>query len=129
MRLSTEAVKGLKEVKKAILAEPRQFIMGEFFAQSDEFVFAEGNNGPNREPARHIPNCNTAACFAGHTIAIYHAKTPREARTTYGFNPFDQAAFILGLDYDTAACLFYLGRWPYEFHINYLYADTPEKRA
>jgi hypothetical protein len=125
----------LLKVMRAILAEPLQFVMADFFATGSSRIFFRGEMSLNHlEPARAIPNCHTACCFAGWTIAIDDGVSPHEARESYnerlvGATPFMDAANRLGLEPDEAGALFYVTQWPMEFQLDWRAASTPQQRA
>jgi len=100
----------LRKVQRRIKKEPLQFNMNFFFIK-----------------LVHIPNCGTAACIAGWTLALNAKKNPLETiceidsnfivNKHYTSNPdlADEAATILGIDYSQAMLLFYTYGWPQEF--------------
>lgn len=111
----------LLEVKKQILKEPLQFQMACFFATSldwDSIV----------KPKYKIPNCGTAACIAGWTVAIATKTNPKEAlRNPECLSISISARKALDLSYWQSELLFNMYRWPEEF--KFTEKHTPKQRA
>lgn len=111
-------VKLLEKVKEAILAEPRQFVMGEYFV-IDEGLFDLG---------REIPNCGTAACIAGWAVTLGRRfKNPARARRIPAVG--EEAVKLLRLDEDGAFRLFLVGDWPWQYREAWSEAKTAKARA
>lgn len=91
----------LNIIKKQILAEPRQFNMGNYFSG----ILPDGT-----EPA----NCGTAACIAGWAMAKASASNPKDARKL-DVDRNNHAAMLLGITEQQAGRLFYEDEWPKQF--------------
>ena len=94
-------IKLLNKVKKAIKTEPKQFQMHSFFMHKEE-----------------IPNCKTAACIAGHAIAVHKSLTPLEAKEFIRKNchsTFYMARKYFELSDREAIKLFHFENWPDQF--------------
>lgn len=115
-------VRLLRRVKKAILKEPSQFVMGDWFV-------CDGTEG-RHDIERKIKNCGTAACIAGWTVALTVKKNPKEAREAAALDGgvVRIAANSLGLgpDWDN---LFYIDCWPEKFQRQWYKAKTLKGRA
>jgi len=92
-------IKLLKQIRKQILKEPKQFYMGEWFTTVTE---------------THIPNCGTAACIGGWAIALAKKVNPAQAHDIFLRNTMLPEE-LLELECDEAERLFYTGNWPQEF--------------
>lgn len=123
-KLKPETIKLLRQIKRKILEEPRQFVMELFFT---EWAYN-----------RKIPNCHTAACIGGWAIAISRGISPRRADDwIYGEAPFatayNAAKSILGLTAPQARCLFSTENWPKPFSkpygTDFDSSDTPKHNA
>lgn len=99
-------VKLLQRVKRKILSEPKQFVMGHWFIDD----LSEANGDSSDLPRKTIPNCGTAACIAGWTIALGSKQKPSKARD-HGKYPSDEAATLLGIDPNGQDDLFGLSGW------------------
>lgn len=110
-KLKPETIKLLRQIKKKILAEPRQFAMQGFFLDSVE--------------NRTIPNCHTAACIGGWGIVIAKYRNPKEADNATNdlflgaddkYHPiFIEANNVLGLNLKQSNALFLEEKWPTQF--------------
>lgn len=114
----------LEEVKKRILAEPKQFVMASYFSLNLE------NEIPHTFPSGEaeekwiethlpndisIPNCGTAACIAGHILCIKEEKKPKNAMLEDGFFIEFKVSEFLNVSQVYTNKLFDLYRWPVEF--------------
>lgn len=100
-KLKPKTIKLLRQIKRKILAEPRQFVMGGYFKQHVRWK---------------IPNCGTAACIAGHALALRIKANPAKARDVFtGWEQSTVAAKYLGLDTQQADNLFHVSHWPRRF--------------
>lgn len=100
----------LLKVKAAILAEPLKFDMSSYFRKKQESP------------------CGTAACIAGHSIAISRKYKKLKAGLNIIFGK-NIAVKALDLDWYEADVLFYLSGWPSRFRQRYIKAETPEARS
>lgn len=90
-------IKLLKQIKRKILAEPKQFYMHAFYSQL---------NG-----TREVPNCGTAACIAGWAVALSEHITPKQAKKNY-LIPIFKADSLLEISNEQSLKLFYINNWP-----------------
>lgn len=86
-----EAAKLLRRIKRKIEAEPRQFLMKEWFTTK-----------------RGIPNCGTAACIRGWGIALEQGKNPRAVDAA----TWPQPCALNLLSLPAKDRLFYTCYWP-----------------
>lgn len=120
-------VKLLEKVKAAILAEPAQFLMTTWFADSDD----DYSYRPY-DRARKVPNCGTAACIAGWALTIGRRyRNPRNAASRLGREGSIglDAARAIGVPYRFAQMLFIVSYWPHAFKERWSMASTPLQRA
>ncbi len=102
-------IKLLRQVKRQILKEPRQFCMDNWFLTIGDVKWK-------------IPNCGTAACIGGWAISLSSKLSPSEAQ----YN--DKSAYqVLGLTQSEGVRLFYESNWPERF-ISY-YGTTHLQKA
>lgn len=108
----------LLKVKAAILAEPRKFDIRHWFVKSD------------KSP------CGTAACIAGHAVAIGRRYESLKSGLALVKNDWlhstaqDIADDIMELTNDQSMRLFVLRGWPNSFHDDYIKAErNMRKRA
>jgi len=104
--VSKDTARLLRKVQKRILAEPRQFVMWSYFTSSI----------PN------TPNCGTAACIAGWTIAESQKLNPQQANNfvqDHGYDDHELAKKRLGITHRQANHLFYDESWPAPFRDQY----------
>lgn len=113
----------LEEVKRRILAEPKQFVMHSYFTDNIETELPEDIRlGFNDElmkllPTKfEIPNCGTAACIAGHIYSIVKQKNPEDSSNEiHAVMNFEEwAANQLGVPYWWARKIFHVANWDYE---------------
>lgn len=115
-------VRLLRRIQKALLKEPSQFNMEQYF---------NDRSTTKRKPA----NCGTAACIGGWAYALSKNLNPSKARVKYlaehGFmGPI--ASRLLGLgtgDKINEHALLYLEQWPQPFRTNYSKAKTDRAAA
>lgn len=98
----------LRAVQARITAEPRQFVMYDWFTRKLD------------ESPGMIPNCGTAACVAGWAIALSQGLDPRAARdahdaTSSRYTTEQTAQQVLDIDHWRGSRLFYFTRWPAQF--------------
>lgn len=103
-------VKLLRKVRDKILAEPDQFEMSQWFTQSTGWK---------------IPNCGTAACIAGWTIAVSNRKKPSEFLTARNIQ--DTALELLGIEDQDGWDLFSVSSWPKKYMDRFFV--TPSRRG
>ena len=115
----------LKEIQKAILAKPKNFVMSSFFDKMLDYL---GDADWNDK----AENCGTAACIAGWTVTLGHKDRtlglPSEGRKL----PFvcgSKAYELLDLTYGQDELLFYTDNWPERFEEAYHNATSHEQRA
>lgn len=119
----------LQKVADAIIAEPRQFVMTNWFVERLSRD-AYRSNPRIYDIPRTIPNCGTAACIAGHVIAIANKMNPREASHSKStLHVKHEAARALGIDNELASKLFFVENWGHNFRDAYEEATTVEARA
>lgn len=125
--LSKDAVKLLRRVKKQILLEPRQFVMGYYFHSGTLLDYGEGACDL---PRKKIPNCGTAACIAGWVISLDSKQKPSEANQTFR-SPEETAGNALGLDLFGGGRLelFRVDFWPAPYETAWFKAKTHRTRA
>ena len=126
-------VKLLREIKNAILEEPRRLSMDTWMGKAYNFL-------PNKDKAP----CGTVACIAGHAVLINKLN---EAGKTFNARRFVLAlvnqydSFELGCDYvedkavellcltkDQADRLFHVESWPNEFKEAYREDTRSDKK-
>ncbi len=90
----------LLQVKEAILHEPEQFRMYDWFTTDPD----------------NIPNCGTAACICGWACAINLGTNPAEADQMILW-PDNAKNNGLELDERQSARLFFFPRWPEQFKL------------
>jgi len=95
----------LEKIKLQIIAEPKQFIMRDYFESSDS-----------------IPNCGTAACIAGWACTLTKFKNPSKASEALSDKFYNgerlvwvRAKKALGLTEAQATNLFLQLHWPAQF--------------
>jgi hypothetical protein len=113
-------VKLLRQVKQKILSEPRQFMMGWYFTKEGEQIVLTDL------PRRTIPNCHTAACIAGWTVACANGYSPSKARDKV-MSVGDEARMFLGIDITNG--LFVVSGWPKKYQDAWYRAKTHKARA
>lgn len=98
-------VRLLREVKQAILDNPSQFYMGNWFSQADQVGQPAGG-------------CGTSACIAGWAIHLKHGKK-RLNETNRLFVQYEEAEVesfkVLRLSAARGRRLFYQSEWPERF--------------
>jgi len=117
----------LLKVKEAILAEPYNFEMADFIAVSGAFGWGE-----IFEPQKNT--CSTAACIAGHMVAIEQQfKSLSNLLALDNTDILIQARAILGIprhtDADPLDPLFNACDWPSNLWSAYRKAATDAERA
>lgn len=123
-KLKPQTIKLLRQVKRKILAEPRQFQMGVFFS---DFINTD----------RTIPNCGTAACIGGWAIALSKKLNPANAdHFVYCESraaAFDLARSTLGITIPQSIALFRADMWPQPFakppNVDFDSTDSPAHNA
>lgn len=106
-------VKLLRQVQKKILAEPAQFEMSQWFTNNTGW---------------EIPNCGTAACIAGWTIAVSKKKKPSEFLNAADIQ--NTARKLLGLDFeDDEWALFSVSSWPLKYQNRFYRTQSLKMRA
>lgn len=115
-------VKLLRQVKRQILKEPAQFVMDLFFAQKEDIPWTSDLE------RSEIPNCGTAACIAGWTVALSQKKKPVDAQGL-AWDDAEVASEHLGLDNGQGAELFYTENWPQELRDQFFASRTLKGRA
>lgn len=115
----------LLEVKARILAEPAQFVMERLFMSNEH---ARRLNWEYEDDlSREIPNCGTAACIAGWTVAVSRQRDPREAEA------MSEDAWVEAEDrlriWHYASQLFNVTGWPQYLQGEWKRAGTLEERA
>lgn len=121
----------LEQVKQAILAEPLQFQMGDWFTDRlSRFSILTRKHYDMLDAAREtIPNCGTAACIAGHTLVVIYKMNPKEAKRiplVHSVGAEARRLLDIKISSDT---LFLLDCWPSELKQAYITAPTPEEQA
>lgn len=92
----------LKQIKAAILKEPKQFVMSDWFTKYMDWT---------------IPNCGTAACIGGWAIALANKVNPEEAKEIFlrEENNEQTPEKLLKLTGEQEDKLFYHSNWPERF--------------
>lgn len=119
----TTPVEILEEVKRRILAEPKQFVMHTYFASSyrNEVPYFHLQESENEwcekmmPKDRTIPNCGTAACIAGHILCIREEDKPSEVQLKAGYFIEHKCAEFLGIPQPYCTRLFNLESWEAEY--------------
>lgn len=119
----------LNKVADAILAEPRQFIMATWFSKSGGTGTGWQLSPETRDIPREIPNCGTAACIAGHVIAVFEGVNPARAHAMNFTYIKSRAADLLHITGDEAERLFFVANWTNDFREAWEEAVTVEARA
>lgn len=101
----------LLKVKAAILAEPLNFDMTDWFM-----------------PDKESP-CGTTACIAGHAAVISIGAESLKEGQRYWFEELPNIGEILGCDFWQKGRLCYVEQWPEDFLDRYLKADNRTERA
>jgi len=117
-------LKLLQKVKAAILKEPKQFVMGNWYKERPDSDMEYDT----------IPNCGTAACIGGWAVAIAAGVNPREA-SNIDVDIECQAIKLLGFEKalpfknDLTDSLFYTDTWPLEMRRAWETTPTTTGRA
>lgn len=101
----------LLKVKSAILAEPLKFDMTDWFTPDSESP------------------CGTAACIAGHAVAISIGAASLNEGQRYWVDELVSIAEILGCHWEQKDRLCYVPQWPLNFQSRYQFADSRQERA
>lgn len=108
-------VKLLKQIRKAILNQPRQFDMRGWFVTS-----------------ANTPNCGTAACIAGWAIALSNNMNPLAAED-YAYNTSQTipilARKLLQMPLGRSDIIFHSYLWPEPFCADFHKARSHKARA
>lgn len=96
MKLTAEAKKLLRRVKRMMLAEPRRVSMDIWRLERDGWEHDDTAGGQLK---KGFPKCGTVGCIGGWVEALYYADHPRRVRKS--------ADKILGLEWGQAQNLFY----------------------
>ncbi len=128
-------VRLLRRVERAILKEPRRFVMKWWHATGDVIA--------NHIEEKYRPPCNTVACIAGHVQWLTDPKRfAADVKAGYDGCVEHDARKALGLDDEQADRLFMMqdwgddggldpfrSGWPKKFCDAYNNAKTPRARA
>jgi len=118
VKLKKHTIKMLREIKRRILAEPRQFDLHSWFFHDPEA----------------IPNCGTSACIAGWAITIAHNTNPEKASELIDAkggpkDPFLEGEQALGITDIQGYRLFLHENWPAPFDDQYQRYVRPLNKA
>ena len=114
-------VRLLRRVKARILAEPKQFVMDGWVTEYvDDQLFPDDDL-----PRKQIPNCGTAACIAGWTVALSDGVKPCDIDRNDDIST--RARKLIGTE--TATRLFFTPCWPEKFADRWVGAKTFKGRA
>ena len=111
----------LRRAQAAILAEPKQFLMEDYFTCKPSDVHPR---------LRRIPNCGTAGCIAGHVLALMEGwdLNTAELRASAA-ETLQRATHALDLTTLQAYQLFFTTYWPERFLKHYLQAGSMRAKA
>lgn len=120
-------VKLLRKVRDQILAEPAQFVMGDFYVN-----WLDGDADDDVDISREIPYCG-AGCIAVQAIAISQGCTPAEVGKIDLWVAGSLAADLLDLPHHNTEFweppLFLVEGWPEKFGRAWSRAKTTQQRA
>lgn len=129
-----ETIKVLRKVRKAILANPKEFVMSDWIEDVKKGEVITDYLPHDQEAHFKAPACGTTACIGGHALLV--TKKGRSFlkfdgnRVDYsGVDVASAARDVLDINEDQSSELFYTGDWPDIFQDAFAHTHSAKERV